>query len=59
MRFPGLFAELRARADRLVVGFAAAGGKDDFSRLGVYDRGDVFPRLLQDLLGLLAEGIEA
>ena len=54
-----LFSDHRGGQESLIVRLAAAGGKQNLSRVGVDQTGDGFPRLFQRLFGLLADGIQA
>ena len=49
----------RRGSKRLIIRLAAAGGKQDLSRLGIDHRRDVRARLLQRLSRLLTGGIKA
>ncbi len=52
-------SDLRSRPQGLVVGFAPAGGKEDLLRVRVDHSRDLLACLLQGLLGLLPDRIEA
>jgi hypothetical protein len=51
--------EVRRALDGEVVRFGGAGGPDDFLGVGIDQRGDLFARLLDRLLGLPAVGMRA